>query len=313
MRFLRFTLLQSYILNIQKYKRKALLLINTGIFLSIFAVSSAVISFLIERDISKKQSEIIELQISIKETATMIADLEMTFNQYAESIKIEEYNRIDKQFFSETKLGNKVFSVNDFYNPFIQYSAREIEDLERAISSEVDEEYGSMTLVDLFDINHKLNQDILEAINLAWDEEDVDNFTETILTVGKAYKEIKKINFENYKSNEFQTLEEIFLEINEYENLHINNPNSKTKDDYFTILEFEYAFRDWIFDFINFIKAADSYEEDTLKEINEEILILSNNEKNIILITFFFQFLVFIIIQVFEVNSINFNLKKKLL
>ena len=313
MRILRFTLLQSYIQSIQKNKRKALLLINTGIFLSIFAVSSAIISFLIERDISKKQSEILELQISIKEGATMIADLEMTFNQYAESIKNEENIRVDKQFFSETKLGNKVFSVNDFYAPFIQYSSKEIEDLERAISSEVDEEFGSMTLVDLFDINNKFNQEILDAIKVAWSQKDVDNFTSSVLRVGKAYKEIKKINFENYKFNEFQSLEEIFSEIKEYENLHINNSNSKIRDDYFTILDFEFAFKNWIFDFIYLIKAFSSSEEDTLKEINEEILILSNKEKNIILITFFFQFLVFIIIQVFEVNSINFNLKKKLL
>ena len=177
----------------------------------------------------------------------------------------------------------------------------------------VDDEYGFVATVDLFDINNKLNQDILEFINEAWDQEDVDNFTKSILTVSKAYKEIKKINFENYKFNEFQTLEEIFLEIKEYENLHINNSNSKIIDDYFTIIEFEYAFKDWIFEFIYLLKAAGSFDENTLKEINEEILILSKNEKNIILITFFFQFLVFIIIQVFEVNSINFNLKKKLL
>ena len=313
MRILRFTLLQSYIQSIQKNKRKALILINTGIFLSIFAISSAVISFLIEREISKKQSEILELQISIKEGATMIADLEMTFNQYAESIKNEENIRVDKQFFSETKLGNKVFSVNDFYAPFVQYTAMEIDDLERAISSEVDEVYGSMTIVDLFDINNKFNQDILEAINEAWSQDDADNFTNSILRVGKAYKEIKKINFENYKFSKFQTLDEIFFEIKEYENLHINNSNSKIRDDYFTILDFEFAFKNWIFEFIYLIKAIGSSEEDTLKETNEEILILSSKEKNIILITFFFQFLIFIIIQVFEVNSINFNLKKKLL
>ena len=84
MRILRFTLLQSYIQSIQKNKRKALILINTGIFLSIFAISSAVISFLIEREISKKQSEILEYQITIKETSTLISDLEMMFNQYGE-------------------------------------------------------------------------------------------------------------------------------------------------------------------------------------------------------------------------------------
>tara|TARA_B100000989_G_C19510040_1_gene458511 strand:- start:843 stop:1784 length:942 start_codon:yes stop_codon:yes gene_type:complete len=313
MRLLRFTLLQSYIQSIQKNKRKALLLINTGIFLSIFAVTSAIISFFIETDISKKQSDILEYQISIKESSTIIADLEMMFNQYTQSIKNEENIRVDKQFFSETKLGNKVLSVNDFYSPFIRYSAKEMEDLERAISTEEDDEYGLMTIVDLFDVNNKFNKDILKSIKESWDEEDIEEFTSSIVSVGKAYKELKKINFENYKFKKFQTLEEIFLEIKQYETLHINNSNSKIRDDYFTILEFEFAFKNWIFDFLKLLKGVSLSEEEYLIEINEEILILSKKEKNIILITFLFQFLVFIIIQVFEVNSINFNLKKRLL
>ena len=37
-------------------------------------------------------------------------------------------------------------------------------------------------------------------------------------------------------------------------------------------------------------------------EKNEEIIDLSKKEKNIILLTFLFQFLVFVIIQVFEIN-----------
>ena len=314
MRILRFTLLQSYIQSIQKNKRKALILINTGIFLSIFAVSSAIISFFIERDISKKQSEILEYQITIKETSTLISDLEMMFNQYGESIKNEENTRVDKQFFSETKLGNKVFSANDFYIPYIQLMDKEIEDLERAISTDEDEEYGIMYAVDLFDINSKFNQDILVTIKDAWDKEDIDRFTNSVIEVGKAYKEVKKIKFENYQTKKkFQTLEEILTEIEEYERLHVNYTDSRLIDDYFVILDFEFALNNWIFDFLYLIKGGASSEEEFLKELNKEILVLSQKEKNIILITFLFQFLVFIIIQVFEVNSINFNLKKRLL
>jgi hypothetical protein len=243
----------------------------------------------------------------------MITDLEMMFNAYSKSILNEENIRVDKQFFSETKLGNKVLSVNDFYAPFIQYTAKDIEELERVISTEDDDVYGFMTLVNLFDVNNKFNKDVLQSIKESWDEEDVEKFTSSIVRVGKAYKEIKKINFENYKFKKFQTLEEIFLEIEEYEALHINNLNSKSRVDYFTILEFELAFKNWIFSFLNLIKGTSSAEEEYLAETNEEILILSKKEKNIILITFLFQFLVFIIIQVFEVNSINFNLKKRLL
>ena len=311
MRFLRFTLLQSYILSIQKNKRKALLLINCGIFIAIFAVSSAIISFYIERDISEKQSEILQYQIQIKESSTMMADLEAMFNQYSLSIKNEEDIRVDKQFFSETKLGNKVFSANDFYIPYIQYSAIEISDLERAISTE-DDEYGSMSIADLFDINNKFNQDMIEVIKENWSQEDIDDFTNSILKVAEAYKEVKKIDFENYKLKKFQTLEEISLEIKEYETFHLNSSNSKLIDDYFTIMNFDIAIKKWFSSFLYLMKSFGAADDDFLNEKNEEIIDLSKKEKNIILLTFLFQFLVFVIIQVFEINSVNFSVRKKL-
>ncbi|MDC3004755.1 hypothetical protein OAY95_02395 [Candidatus Pelagibacter sp.] len=313
MRYLRFTLLQSYILSIQKNKRKALLLINCGIFIAIFAVSSAIISFFIERDISEKQSEILQYQIQIKESSTMMADLEAMFNQYSLSIKNEEDIRVDKQFFSETKLGNKVFSANDFYIPYIQYSAIEISDLERAISTIEDDEYGVMSTADLFDINNKFNQDMIEAIKEKWPQEDIDDFTNSILKVSEAYKEVKKIDFENYKLKKFQTLEKISLEIKEYETFHLNSSNSKLIDDYFIIMNFDIAIIKWFSSFLYLMKSFGAAEEDFLIEINEEIIDLSKKEKNIILLTFLFQFFVFVIIQVFEINSINFTIRKKLL
>ena len=312
MRFLRFTLLQSYILSIQKNKRKALLLINSGIFIAIFAVSSAIISFFIERDISEKQSEILQYQITVKESNTMIADLETMFNQYSLSIKNEEDSRVDKQFFSETKLGNKVISANDFYIPYIQYAAIEISDLERAISTEEIDELGPMSIADLFDINNKLNQELIKAIKETWSQEDINNFTNSIKKVGKAYKEVKKIDFENYELKKFQTLEEISLEIKEYETFHLNSSNSKLIDDYFILVKFDYEIKAWFSNILYLMKSFGAAEDDFLNKINEEIINLSQKEKNIILVTFLFQFFVFIIIQVFEINSINFSVRKKL-
>ena len=46
-----------------------------------------------------------------------------------------------------------------------------------------------------------------------------------------------------------------------------------------------------------------------IQRINKEIINLSKNEKNIILVTFIFQFVIFCIIQVFEVSSMNYSLK----
>ena len=73
MRYLRFTLLQSYFIFLKKNKSKALRVINLGIFLSIFALSSAIISFVIEQKISNKQTELINYQIERRWTITSIS------------------------------------------------------------------------------------------------------------------------------------------------------------------------------------------------------------------------------------------------
>ena len=48
-----------------------------------------------------------------------------------------------------------------------------------------------------------------------------------------------------------------------------------------------------------------------LEEINKEIINLSNKEKNIILAAFLLQLFIFIIIQFFEISSVNITLKKR--
>ena len=59
------------------------------------------------------------------------------------------------------------------------------------------------------------------------------------------------------------------------------------------------------------MKSINYAEIDLIKDVNSEILTLSKNEKNIILITFIFQLIIFIIIQIFEINSFNINFKNK--
>ena len=49
----------------------------------------------------------------------------------------------------------------------------------------------------------------------------------------------------------------------------------------------------------------------SLETINKEIIDLSNKEKSIILVAFFLQLLVFIIIQFFEISSVRIALKRK--
>ena len=98
MRFLRFTLLQSYILSIQKNKRKALLIINTGIFLAIFAFTSATISFFIEKKISDIQNELTVSQIETRQVNNIISFFENELNTLEKFLLKEDNIKSEKRF-----------------------------------------------------------------------------------------------------------------------------------------------------------------------------------------------------------------------
>ena len=311
MRIFRFALLQSYFSIINKNKKKALLLINIGIFFTIFAISSAMISFFIEKKISNNQNELLALQISVRESSNILTSLEIAFNRIDQLINIEEDTRIEKQFLSETKLGNKIFSENDFYDPYIYFVGTELEQIER--SFKIDTSDDLYHLQDLFDINSEWNQEILNMINKSWDDDDIKEYTDAVLKAKESLEKIKRIDFENYKQTEIPSLRDITIEILNYKSHHINKSNSKIADDYFTAVEFEFSIRRWFLQILKFLKAMKAFDEEQIEIINKSILSLSKKEKNIILSTFIFQLIVFTIIQFFEVNSLNYQRRKKLI
>ena len=61
---------------------------------------------------------------------------------------------------------------------------------------------------------------------------------------------------------------------------------------------------------VNVFKAMKDGQDRSVKEYEAEIINYSELERNIILYVFIFQFLIFTIIQIFEINSVNFNLIK---
>ena len=65
MRLFRLSLLSAYFNYLSKNKKKALNFINLGIFLCIFAISTAGISFYVESKISEKQTELLYLHIDL--------------------------------------------------------------------------------------------------------------------------------------------------------------------------------------------------------------------------------------------------------
>ena len=118
MRILRLSLLRQFFL-LSKNLKKALLIINIGIFLSIFAATSASISFYIEKKINEKEFLLIENQQGqrdISNTLSMFGSLMTLFD----TMMINETSReSSSSLFSMTYFGDQTLSNKDFYLPII--------------------------------------------------------------------------------------------------------------------------------------------------------------------------------------------------
>ena len=303
MRFLRFTLLQSYILSIQKNKRKALLIINTGIFLSIFAFSSATISFFIEKKISDIQNELTITQISARDGNNTISFFENEINNLSKSINKESVNTAKKRFIDEFKIKNKINTTRDYYGSFIYYN---LFALEKEIV-QMKKSYG----VNMYDKNDPFYTDqIIPNIKNSWDKENIDRFIDSLDSIDEYMNKLLNLNIENYLLQKPLSLEEIINEIKN-EDLNSLNQTSQALQDYTLVYDSLDQLTIFYENLMNYLKAYKGNDDLLIEQYEKEILYYSNLEKNIILTTFVFQFLIFVIIQIFEINSVNFNLKKK--
>ena len=303
MRYLRFTLLQSYILSIQKNKRKALLIINTGIFFSIFAFSSATISFFIEKKISDIQNELTITQISAREGNNTISFFENEINTLSKFLNKESGNTAKKRFIDEFKTLNKINTTRDYYGSFIYFNLFALEEEIKQMKKL----YG----VDMYDKNDPFYTDeIIPAMKKSWDKETVDEFIDSLESTDEYINKLLNINIENYLLQKPLTLEEI---INETKNEDLNSLNQKSQvlNDYTLVYDSFEQLTIFFTHLMNYLKGIKGNDDNLIKEYETKILYYSNLERNIILTTFVFQFAIFVIIQIFEINSVNFNLKKK--
>lgn len=302
MRLLRITFLQTYLTVLNKNKKKALFLINIGIFFTIFALSSASISFFIEKKISDYQNELLILQMDSKSASNMISGLENSLNNYDLILENERYFRREKQFFSYTELGSKTFTQQDFYFSFNYVSGQSFKEYETMFKKF---EYNP------FDIKNKQNQEIIKRLKEGWNENEVDEYVSLMLAANTYFQDVLKIDFEKYNIKKIPSLEEVKEDILNKNN-HIWFDSSEYEDDYYKILNFEQASKDYYQAMLKAVKGDAASVRDNINELNKIIIELSKQERNIIIITFLLQFIVFMIIQFFEINSLNFNFKKKI-
>ena len=305
MRILRLSFLKQYFI-LSKNIKRALLIINTGIFLSIFAATSASVSFYIEKKINEKEFLLIESQQILRDLSDGSTTFSSIFTLY-NTLMNNETSRVSASSLSSmTDFGDKVLSNKDFYLPVIFTATKEIEVFseiinEKIILDEKDDVIKEMTLLEglLFAIRDWTEEDIKEV------ETSIDEFKLTV-------DEIKKINISIYEETIFHsTYLDLLKEINNSDNNSINNYEHKIYKDYKTAMDLNYAAMDLLKTMGLILGGLESAYIDEIKKLNSEISKLSDLEKNIIFIAFILQFIIFFIVQFFEISSVSREINKK--
>ena len=295
MRWIRFSLLINFFSN-KKNLNKALKLINLGIFLSIFAASTAIISFYIEREINVLEYELVEYRQSRLDASNTI----MNFDGELRSIS-RRTNQVASRLnslwlLSSTKFGEKSFNIFDFYAPEI-FTSRfewEISDYETLESDDMSllslmETFKDDAILDFYSVEDIEKKKIKEKNNIAIE----------------SIKEFEKINIKDYEEIIFISNEEDLIKQIQQSKDYSLLEEGKINEDFFTTYNVYYNLIDVFDQMMELMRDLEWSDGEFIKKKEQTIIDLSNKEKNIILLTFIFQFIIFVIIQLFEVSSVN--------
>ena len=115
MKLFRLAILSSYLSYLSKNKKQALKFINLGIFLCIFAISTAGISFFIEKKISDKQNQLLYLQIDDKDYSRLKSSFQTAIDTYQNLLLIEERYRVEKEYLAQSEIEAQLQTDIDFF------------------------------------------------------------------------------------------------------------------------------------------------------------------------------------------------------
>mgnify|MGYP003685628789 FL=1 len=271
---------------------KFLRYINIGLFFALFAISSALITFYIESKIDKLEFNLNEQHIIQRDTKNNLDELVQSKVLIKSLVVSDKAINNLYEYTASTKLGQYTISVDDLYLPGLFLETQD-KDLTKEMTEEgLWEEFGEM-LSEWYGEDSETVKNYNETLkslykNINFYEKDYSKYYDTLFDYN-AKNLINQIlttnNSINYYDHEFQKDNEK-LDILYY--------------DMFLLLEHLEKL---------FFELSGIYQE-SINQINIDILKLSRNESKIIIFAFIFQFLVFIIIQYFEIMSIQTGNKK---
>lgn len=297
MRIFNITLLLNS-LKKNKNTKQFLLFINIGIFLSIFAISSAIITFYTETKIDNIEFDLITEHNDKKyfdDTLDSFAELRNTLYSQTkhESDMISLY-----QHSASTKLGSKLLSINDIYLPIVFVD----------LNSE-DSKYFKMFFDEYEGINF-LDQ-VIEAVNLFYESDDwLPKELEKTINAVRKHKDLFNKDYSKYYDKIFNYNFSSILNEVYYENNGIIDTDNQIYIDYYEMREFGEKLDNLFYLLEIYFTDISSNSQAIINDYNKEIIKLSKRENNIIIIAFFLQLIIFCIIQYFEINSIQEARKK---
>ena len=296
MKLLRISLLLSFFKD-SKNQKKFLTYINIGLFLSMFAISAAVITFVIETKIDKIEFDLILVHKEKKSDQRTINEI-MKIQSQTVSLNNAGKSLIDLyEYTASTKLGEYTVSVNDIYLPSVFIDTEDAETFAEFLDEDIWIPFTEVLTEDLGKESEEVEKlkKALENLDKYQDffKKDFSKYYANIFNydANKVSKEARKKTAINYWDDEvyedYLILDKIFEEM-------------------IVLLEVMYSYYDIL----------DIYYEETISELNKKILDLSRLETKVIIFAFIFQFIAFLIIQYFEIKSIQnekgLNAKRKI-
>jgi hypothetical protein len=295
MKLVRFSLILN-LFNNTKNLKKFLILLNIGIFLSIFATSSSLISFYIEKKINDLEFQILNSQKDIKiysKDISYMSDLKTKI-----ILMVNNENDVNNlyEYIASQSNADALINVNDLYLPGLV----------------IESELGSFDeLKELFE-DTETGIDVMRELFVQMYNEDSSEVRE----FDKIKKSLKlMINFDDKKYTKYYKkvfnfkIKDLLGEINDYTS--INDFNDPIYIDYkkidkmlIDLISVTTLIEQLFFD-IKFL------EEGRLQNLSNSLMKYSKNERNIIIFAFFFQIIMFLIIQIFEVTSLQKEMKNK--
>ena len=295
MKLVKLSLVLAFFKQVKNIK-KFLIIINIGIFLSIFATTASLITFFIEKKINDIEFEILNTQLEIKNHSDIISEISNIKVMVVQLLNSERDISTLYEYISTQPIPDALISVNDIYLPELVVEGNN-DDFQEIIKLFDDKEFGLDVQRDVF----------LEFYGEdAYQLKEFDKISQELLKI-KTF-DIKK--YQNYynKVFDFKPID-LSGEINDYTTIKdFNNPiyldYLKMFQIYESFIDYANLLEEMMFDF----KLG---YEGILEELNNDLIRYSNNERNIIIFAFIFQIIIFLIIQIFEITSLQREMKNK--